>query len=70
MTEEKKESKEPVKVEKNPNKKYSVVNAGVGAKRRLVIETDGSNVHIPEMSMSPIEVCEIARRLIKRFGGL
>ena len=37
--------------------------------RRIVIETDGRTVNITEMGISPLEACEICKRIIKQFGG-
>ena len=37
--------------------------------RRIVIETDGDRIHIAEFNSTPLEMCEICRRLLKFFGG-
>jgi len=37
--------------------------------RRIVIETDGDSIHIAEFNSTPLEMCEICRRLLRFFGG-
>jgi len=37
--------------------------------RRIVIETDGDRIHIAEFNSTPLEMCEICRRLLRFFGG-
>lgn len=37
--------------------------------RKMVIVTDGNTVEVSELQLSPLEVCEVARRLLKLFGG-
>lgn len=38
-------------------------------RRRIVIETDGVNINIAELDSTPLELCEICRRIIKKFKG-
>ena len=38
--------------------------------RRIVITSDGLNIDIPTLEVSNLELCEIARRILRKFGGL
>jgi len=37
--------------------------------RRIVIETDGDSINIAEFDSTPLEMCEICRRIIRMFKG-
>lgn len=67
MVEDKKSEVKSERINPLLGKVAKVINSGVGAKRRIVIETDGSNVHIAEMTVSNLEACEIFTRIIKKF---
>ena len=61
--EEKKEQAKKAKKERGPKKPQGK------QLRRLVITTDGVNIDIEKCQLSVLEICEIARRLIKQYAG-
>ncbi len=54
---EKKEEKE-----KGPTKPQ-------GQLRRITIATDGVNINIEKTEISVLELCEVARRILKQYAG-
>ena len=61
--EKKKEQEKKAKKERGPKKPQGK------QLRRLVIATDGVNIDIEKSELSVLEICEIARRLLRQYAG-
>jgi hypothetical protein len=67
MTEEKNEK---AKKEESPIPEGMENNTPTPQERQLIIMTDGMRVRVdPKSQVSPLEIKEICRELLKQFGG-